>query len=136
MFVVHWLHTSKALPEDHISKSSFPNAFAWIERFDSAIKEAKRQAPKPIALDGARAAEHILASSYAETEKGVASHEPQQLSKGDQVELYPTDSGFNNKDQGVLSSLTDDEIVIQLDNGVRLHTPRAGFRVSRIGSKM
>lgn len=136
VFVLHWLYTSKALSEDLFPRSSYSKTFAWIERFDAAIKSAKNQSPKPISLEGSKAAEQILAASYAENESGISSQEPQQLSVGDRVELYPTDSGFNNKDHGKLSSLTDDEIVIQLENGVRIHTPRAGFRVGRAGSKL
>lgn len=130
------MHTSKALPEDLFPTSAHPKTFAWIKRFDAATKVAKSESPKPVALKGTQAAEQILAAAYAENERGISSREPQQLSVGDNVELYPTDSGFNNKDHGILSSLTDDEIVIQLDNGVRVHTPRAGFRVSRTHSKL
>lgn len=62
--------------------------------------------------------------------------DPQKLSAGDQVELFPTDSGMNNKDHGKLLSLTEQEIVIELESGLRLHTPRIGFRVRKAGSKM
>lgn len=92
---------------------------------------------KPVKLDGATAAKEIFASGFAESEGSIQSAEPQKTpSKGDQVELFPTDSGMHNKDKGVLLSLTYDEIVIGLDNGLRLHTPRAGFRVRQTGSKI
>lgn len=94
------------------------------------------QSPKPKQLEGATAAKQILSSSFAEGEGGVPSTDPQKLRKGDHVELYPTDSGFNNKDHGQLVSLTDQEIVISLNNGLRLHTPRSGFRVRQVDSKL
>lgn len=100
------------------------------------LQSAQSQSPKPSKLDGAKAAQQILRSQFAEDEGDVPLTDPQKLHKGDQVELFPTDNGFNNKDRGVLQSLTDQEIVIVLENGIRLHTPRTGFRVRQVGSKI
>lgn len=137
IFVVHWLNGLKgALPEDLVSQAKYPKVFAWMGRFDDALKTAQAKAPKPTKLDGATAAKQIFDSGFAEKEGTVEAGEFQELRKSDQVELFPTDSGMHNKDSGRLSSLTEDEIVIDLENGLRLHTPRAGFRVRQLGSKI
>jgi len=138
IFVVHWLNGLRgALPEDLVSQAKYPKVFAWIGRFDDALKTARAKAPKPTKLDGATAAKQIFDSGFAEKEGTVETGEFQkELRKSDQVELFPTDSGMHNKDSGRLSSLTENEIVIDLENGLRLHTPRAGFRVRQLGSKI
>lgn len=126
-----------ALPGDLISKDIFPKTYAWMDRFDNALRMAQSKAPKPFKLDGATAAKQIFASDFAEQEGDVDPADPQKnIRKGDEVELFPTDSGSNNKDHGKLISLTEKEIVIKLENGLRLHTPRAGFKVRQINSKM
>lgn len=138
IFVVHWLNGMKgALPEDLVSQAKYPKVFAWIGRFDNALKTAQAKAPKPTKLDGATAAKQVFESGFAEKEGTVEVGEFQkELRQGDQVEVFPTDSGMHNKDSGRLLSLTEDEIVIDLENGLRLHTPRAGFRVKQLGSKL
>lgn len=137
IFVVHWLKGMKgALPEELVSRTRYPQVFAWINRFDEALKSARAKAPKPTKLDGATAAKQIFESGFAEREGTIECGEPLGLRKGDQVELFPTDSGMHNKDDGRLLSLTEDEIVVSLANGLRLHTPRAGFRVRQVGAKM
>jgi len=137
IWIVHWLLTLKgALPEEMVSKSSFPKVFAYIDRFDQAVKSAKSSGPRPTSLKGKAAAEQILASNFAESEGDIEHGEPQKLRKGDQVEVFPTDSGFSHHDKGVLLSLNSQEIVIGLENGLRLHTPRTGFRVQQVSSKL
>lgn len=126
-----------ALPDKVFSKETFPKVFAWMGRFDNAIKTAKAAAPKVVSLKGTEAAQQILSAEFAETEKDVDPVESQStLRKGDQVEVFPTDSGSSHHEKGTLVSLMGNEIVIRLDNGVRLHTPRIGFRVRQIVSKM
>lgn len=90
-----------------------------------------------MSLKGAEAADQILSAQFAEQEKDVDPMKSQSnLRKGDHVELFPTDSGSAHIEKGTLVGLTEDEIVIRLDNGLRLHTPRIGFRVRQIASKM
>lgn len=136
--MILWLEGAKALPDNLFSraKNHYPKTHNYIDRFKAVLQASQSTSPKPTRLDGAAAAKQILSSQYAEEEGDVLSTDPQQLRKGDRVELFPTDSGFNNKDHGELLRLNDQEIVILLENGLRLHTPRTGFRVRRIGSKL
>lgn len=131
-----WLRGAKALPDNLFSRDTYPKTHNWMDRFDAVLQSSRSQSPTPTKLTGAAAAEKILNSKFAEEEGDVSPADPQNLPKDAQVELFPTDSGFNNKDHGKLLSLTDKEIVIVLENGVRLHTPRTGFRVRHNSSRL
>lgn len=119
-----------------MSDSIFPKVYTWIKRFNEAVKAAKATAPKVTKLKGPEAAEQILTSGFAEPEGEVNSADTQSLHKGDHVEVFPVDSGFSHREKGTLIGLTGNEIVISLENGLRLHTPRIGFRVRTVGSKI
>lgn len=126
-----------SLPGNLVSDSIFPKVYAWIRRFHEAVKAAKETAPKPTKLKGKEAAEQILSAGFAEPEAEVSPADTRKsLHKGDRVEVFPTDTGFSHREKGVLLGLTGDEIVVGLENGLRLHTPRIGFRVRHVGSKM
>lgn len=111
--------------------------YKWIGRFHDAIKAAKAAAPTVTKLKGEEAAKLTLSAEFAEPEGKVNSADMQRsLYKGDHVEVFPIDSGFAHQEKGILLGLTGDEIVIGLENGLRLHTPRIGFRVRQIGPKI
>lgn len=125
-----------ALPEKYISATQFPKVFAWIARFQAATKAAAIKAGKPKSLSGQEAIDQISKADYAEPESEVESGDPLGLEKGQEIEVWPIDSGFNNKDRGKLVGLSGAEIVIQskTKNGVavRVHAPRHGFRLRGI----
>ena len=67
---------------------------------------------------------------------GVEEGDPLGLKVGQEVSVWPTDSGFSHRDRGRLVGLTWNEIVVEKDvegeagrGSVRLHFPRTGFRV-------
>ena len=104
---------------------------------------ARNAGPKPKALSGVDAIKQISSSEFAEPEGEVEVQDPTGLKKGQLVEVWPIDSGFNHKDRGPLVSLSGGEIVIesktQEGKVVRVHTPRHGFRVrgvERGGSRL
>ena len=134
----HWLKTLKgALPQDYISANHFPKVFAWIERFDKAVKAAASKVGKPKSLKGQEAADRISKALHAEPESSIDADDPTGLKKGQEVEVWPIDSGSNHKDRGSLVGLSTKEIVIETktSNGqtFRVHTPRHGFRIRGIG---
>lgn len=135
---MEWVANTKgSLPADLVSDSIFPKAYAWIKRFHAAVKAAKASAPKVVSLKGKEAAEQILSAGFAEAKLGVNSADSQKsLKEGDEVEVLPTDTGFSHRDKGTLIGLTGDEIVISLQNGLRLHTPRINFKVQQTRSKI
>lgn len=128
-----------ALSSNHVSTSHFPKTFAWMSRFE---KYAKSNLVKPLqTLKGSEAVRQIENSRFAEQEGSVDEKDPSGLRKGQEVEVWPVDTGFRNKEKGPLVSLTPDEIVIEgkTQNGkdVRIHAPRHGFRIARVNaSKM
>ncbi|KAK0728579.1 glutathione S-transferase [Lasiosphaeria miniovina] len=131
---LHWLNSLPgALPADQVSAEQFPRVFAWISRFHKATKEQPAPAIPPKAVSGEEARRLILESPFHEPEMDVDCSDPAAqfhgLSRGRQVELWPTDSGTAHRDTGRLSGLGDKEVVVETDAGVRLHAPRHGFRL-------
>ncbi|KAF2139017.1 uncharacterized protein K452DRAFT_290114 [Aplosporella prunicola CBS 121167] len=130
-----WLVEMKgALPPALISESSFPKVFAWIKRFRDALKAAKSSGFKGVTLDGPAAVKAVTGGRGGDgedTEGRFDSAEPSGVQQGEEVEVWPIESGFSHRDRGRLVSLTFDEVVLELETGVRIHFPRWGFRVSK-----
>jgi hypothetical protein len=134
----HWLRGLKgALPANIISGQQFPKVFAWIERFDKAVSAAAKKAGKPKTIKGLETLKIVSSSEFAESEGSVDENDPTGLKKGQEIEVWPIDSGFSRKDRGRLVTLDGNEIVIdgKTKDGqdVRIHAPRHGFRVRRAG---
>jgi len=133
-----WLVGLKgALPCELISEKQFPKVFAWIERFNKAIKAAKASAPKPTTVKGEAALQRITNARFADAEVAVDEHDPLGLRQGEEVEVWPTDSGFRHRDHGRLVGLTPDEVVLSVasqaeQKEVRLHFPRTNFRIKAV----
>lgn len=76
-------------------------------------------------------------ADFAEPQGEVDGNDPTGLKKGDDIEVWPIDSGFSRKDRGRLVRLDGSEIVVEskTENGkeVRIHAPRHGFRVRSVG---
>ncbi|THV44818.1 hypothetical protein BGAL_0573g00040 [Botrytis galanthina] len=136
----HWLTTLPgALPAPYISVQQFPKTFAWIARFDQATRLAAKTLPKPKVLSGAEVLEQVSASDFVEKDEGVDSLDPTGLLKGQEVEVWPIDTGMNRRDRGFLVGLSTKEIVIESQTRegvkVKIHTPRHGFRIRGVGGK-
>ncbi|TDZ49544.1 hypothetical protein CTRI78_v008109 [Colletotrichum trifolii] len=140
VWLLHWLTgLPGALPKEHISEEHFPKVFAWIARFQKAVSAAKKAAPKPQTVSGDEAVEIIVSSPYSEEEGQIDSADAlvaaAGLEAGDDVVVWPTDTGASHKDTGKLLSINGDEVVIEVngDKGpVRVHAPRHGFRVEKL----
>ena len=122
-----------ALPADQISADQFPKSFAWINRFHTTVSGVAKSLGKPKTVKGAEAAALIGSSEFAEEIGHVDPNDPSGLKKGQNVEVWPIDTGFRNKDRGQLVALSVSEIVIETKTQdgqtVRVHAPRHGFRV-------
>lgn len=137
----HWLSgLPGALPEDLVGPGKFPNVFSWIKRFEKITSEKSKLLRKhrPRGVKGDEAVKIIIGSGFAEQEGVVDENElfvkAEGLKKGDNVKVWPTDTGSKHKDTGKLVAVTSKEIVIEVhgrSGSVRLHTPRHGFRVSK-----
>lgn len=130
-----WLDGLKgALPREIIGKAQYPKVLAWIQRLRKAVAAAKTSAPKPAMLQGPDAARRIPSADFAEPQGGVDEDDPLNLQKGQQVEVWPTDSGFRHHDTGALVALNETEVVLKTQSTaagkqVRLHFPRTDFRI-------
>ena len=133
----HWLLDIKALPPTLISAQQFPRMFAWISRFKQVVSSAKASLPKPMTIKGVEAIQQIASSEFAEPEGEVDDDDPLRLKKGQDIEVWPLDSGFSNRDHGRLVSLSSLESVIEVQQkvvgeNIRAHFPRHGYRIRRI----
>lgn len=127
-----------ALPQNLFSPKQYPKVFAWVDRFSKAVAAAKQVAPKPTTLKGPEAAKRIVQADFADTVTLVDETDPLGLKAGQEVEVWPTDSGFKHRDRGRLVALTSQEVVIATPpkeggNEIRVHHPRVGFRIQAIG---
>lgn len=105
-----------------------------MARFNKAYKEARAAAPKPTSLKGTDAVQRISRAAFAESNLAVDKSDPLRLEAGDEVEVWPTDSGFKHKDRGRLLKLSVNEVVIavqsQTGKEIHLHMPRNNFRIA------
>ncbi|KAL8857678.1 MAG: hypothetical protein Q9178_005843 [Gyalolechia marmorata] len=134
----HWLSGMEgALPPSVFGNDNFPKVYAWIDRFSAALKAARKSAPKVTTLKGAEAIQYITQAEFAEPDGEVDSRDPLALKKGQDVESWPIDSGFNHRDRGQLIALTRQEIVLKTQakvghRDVHIHHPRTNFRIRAV----
>ncbi|EFZ01742.1 glutathione S-transferase [Metarhizium robertsii] len=139
---LHWLAgLPGALPKDRFGPRVYPKVYAWIQRFEEALQQARKKAGKPRTVSGEEAEKLILASEYHESEGPVDEGDFEVaklgLRKGDEITVGPTDFGATRKDVGRLVSLAGDEVVYETKpegegkQEVRVHAPRHGFRIQK-----
>ena len=73
----------KALASSYISANQLPKVFAWIKRFDEAVKEAKTAGPKPMRVTIDELIKHMSKSRFFEPVGEVDASEPTALKAGD-----------------------------------------------------
>ncbi|CAK7266465.1 hypothetical protein SEPCBS57363_002106 [Sporothrix epigloea] len=146
----HWLSSmpgafldGSGSQEPALCPTQYPLLFAWIDRFNGAIRAARQGQSHLIKrVDGAAAAQAVQSAALFEVPSDEASPvDPQDpvsraagLHVGQRVITWPTDTGMSHKDIGKLVRLSDCEVVIEVaaSDGapsVLLHAPRHGFRV-------
>lgn len=112
--------------EPGFSKADLPKVHRWVEAFPEHIPENE-----PQKLDEKAAHEQILGSQYAAKEIGVDEKDPTGLKKGQKVYVQTSDDNApeNAQQHGTLVGLGPKRIILQLDNGLRIHFPRVGYAV-------
>ena len=135
-----WLFGMKGAVDEIATKADFPRTFAWVERFEKAVKEAKAKASKVVKIKGPEIEQAWETAGWGE-ESGmqVDERDPIKLRADEEVELFPADTGMNHKDKGKLIALTPEEVVIEKSTlagrAIRIHAPRRGFRVRKVTSE-
>jgi len=128
-WVLEWM--MDFVKEDVLSAEVYPKTFAWVARYKKAVKAAMKE-NKAVKVKGEGALKYVLAAKTGSVE--VDLKDPVKLRKGQNVVVYPIDTGFRHKDTGKLVGLNKEEVVIAVKTPegkgeVHLHAPRWGFRV-------
>lgn len=139
----HWLvlGLKTALPEELLSEKTHPKVWAWIERFDNAVKTEAGKMPRAKRLRGPEAREFVTSREFSEDKAAMkvdkADPVGQRLREGQLVASWPVDTGFRHQDVGRLVKLDREEVVLEIEGEggkvVRLHHPRRNFRVRGVG---
>ena len=80
-------------------------------------------------------------ANFGNSSEGHVDHnDPLGLKKGQDIESWPIDSGFNHHDRGKLVSLTSKEVVLASQSKVggqevRIHHPRWNFRIRAVSEE-
>jgi glutathione S-transferase len=119
---------------DTISEKTYPRTFAWIKRMRETVQKVQDKYGKPAECSAEETIQKILAAGFFEKDGEMDEKDPLKLRKGQVVEIWPIDSGFNHHDRGELVSIGVNEVVIaskpKVGDGVlRLHFPRTNFRI-------
>lgn len=134
------LSLPNAMPESFFSAERYPRTRAWLSRYENAINRAKQFATQPTELEGPAAIEKTLKSplnTSADTAgaKLTVVKDPSGLKQGQEIEMYPIDTGSTRRDRGRLVHLTSDEVAVSAksekgDTDVRIHYPRWNFSIA------
>ncbi|OCT49219.1 glutathione S-transferase [Cladophialophora carrionii] len=122
------LQTLDVKNEPGFSERDFPKVHAWVNGLP--LHTAENDAEK-ISADEAKQA--ILSSAYAAKDTGIDSADPTGLQAGVRVVVGTTDDATpgGRPQEGKLVGLSRNEVVIELENGIRMHFPRLGFVVKK-----
>lgn len=136
VWIAHWLWTIPGSLEPSLTEKDWPKTHAYIKRFDSEMKKQMKAFGKPLSLkDDSESADIFRRMELLEQNTEVVdTNDPTGFQKGEEVEIFPFDSGFNHKDRGELVSLTPGEMVVKKQTqgtDIRVHVPRWGFRIQR-----
>lgn len=102
-----------------------PSRIEGIPNHDADIEKNDK-------IEEIQAHEQILGSQYAIPDIGVDPKDPLGFQAGEEVYVEPTDADPGAHPQhGKLLGLNTKKIVIELENGLRMHFPRIGYIAHR-----
>lgn len=145
--LVRWaLRTLGVDQEPGFDAARFPRVHAWRVApkplppshsptlpANSAPRLASLPDLQPAAVPPEEAAAAVLGAAYLEPEVDVAPEDPLGVEAGSRVAVESADDAAPgaHAQVGRLVGLGRGETVVELENGVRLHFPRAGYVVRR-----
>jgi hypothetical protein len=110
----------------NFSMSAFPKTQSWITRIPT---------PQPRTVSSNKAYELIMASGKVVTETGFDVNDALKLKKGELVAVDMADDlgrSRRSPQVGRIDGLDPMEIVLKLENGVKVHFPRIGIVVKKV----
>ena len=110
-------------------RERYPRLYRWLAEFPSHLPENQ-----PAMISGEDAKKKILTLPYSAKEIGVdEKDDPTGFKKGDKVLIATTDDTTpgNLQQPGKLIGLNRTEMVIELENGLRMHYPRIGYSIKK-----
>ena len=119
------------------NRKTYPRTIAWRDRYNAAIAAAKEKAPTPSELKGPDAVSQILNAGFQESDAELKiESDPQKIQEGDEVEMWPVDTGYDRKDSGRLVRLDVNEMAVrtltqQDGKEIRIHYPRWNFDIKK-----
>lgn len=123
---------------DLLNERKYPRVFAWIERINKAVEEARERSGPLKVLNDKDVVKTIEESGYYEpAHLAFDNEDPTGLKEGQETDIYPTDmaSGFVHRDRGKLIGLTVNSVTVQTKTmdgvEVRIHYPRQNIKVAK-----
>jgi len=113
-----------------LTGSDIPKVYSYVERYVKHMEtcHTKNKVEK---ISGEDAKKVILESAESFYQVDHSSTDPLKLDVGELVSLVPTDQNDVHQQKGKLVALNAKTVSIELDNGLRVHAPRIGFRISK-----
>jgi hypothetical protein len=110
-----------------------------MNRFRDALKQVKNSGFAPVSLKGDAVVKYMQDARFVESVGEVDANDPTGFKAGDEVQVWPIESGFTHKDRGILVTLTPNEMVVAKktkvgNKEIRVHVPRWGFRIAKVGT--
>ncbi|KAK5122132.1 hypothetical protein LTR85_004378 [Meristemomyces frigidus] len=132
MWMIKWaLHTIGVAKEPGFDKKAYPKVHAWCDSIPTHDDDIQ----KGQFISAEDASKQLLASKYACPDVEIDHSDPLELQGGEMVAIEMTDATPGTYPQtGRLVGLSKSRVVVELDNGLRLHFPRIGYVVNRIAA--
>jgi len=113
-----------------LTESDIPKVYSYVERYVQHTETCQAQ-NKVEKISGEDAKKIILESVAGFDQVDHSESNSLSLNVGELVSLVPTDQNNVHQQKGKLVGLNAKSVSIELDNGLRVHAPRTGFRVTK-----
>ncbi|KAF7189102.1 hypothetical protein HII31_09524 [Pseudocercospora fuligena] len=129
MWMLKWaMKTLDMEKQPGLGRDDWPKFYKWIESIPHHAPELEANDK----IDEEEARKLIFGSEYAIPDIGIDTKDPLQYKAGDELYVEPTDAEPGQHPQhGKLVGLNTNKVVIELENGLRVHFPRIGYIIHR-----
>lgn len=112
-----------------MGKDRYPKVHKWISLIPDHVPENQ-----PDLIDGEAAKKKLLSLDYSSKDIDVQNDDVTEFKRGDKVAVGTTDdtNPGNRMQHGTLIGLDRKQIVIELDNTLRVHFSRIGYAIKKV----